>query len=208
MYSAKQKAIRAFLLWVDTFEDQVNLQLVKSQQVLDLWNKLETRMREIRLSLSHNQEANRISKAEKSSWLDLDYLLGRNSHAFRSMDYRFKGVEANYGHIIRPAREYLQATGVQVQSISEALRRIRAYLTSSMARGSRATFDIQLAVTHISESYTKLSGTQRLNDLWHDKAREALGRPKESNGAIVYDYTDVFEADMFSDEPRKSMKNG
>lgn len=105
LYSAKQKAIRAFLLWVDTFEDQVNLQLVESQQVLNLWNELETRMREIRLSLSHNQEAHRITKAEKSSWLDLDYLLGRNSHAFRSMDNQFKGVEANYGHIIRPARE-------------------------------------------------------------------------------------------------------
>jgi len=54
LYFAKQKTIRAFLLWLDTFEDEVNLQLVESQQVLDLWNELETRMRELRLRLSHN----------------------------------------------------------------------------------------------------------------------------------------------------------
>ncbi len=141
MYSAKQKAIRAFLLWLDTFEDQVNLQLVESQQVLDLWNELETRMREIRLSLSHNQKADRNTKDGRSGWLDLDYRLGRNSYAFRSIDNRLRGVEANYGHI-RSAREYLQVTRVQVQSISEVLQEIRAYLTSSMAGGSRAILDI------------------------------------------------------------------
>lgn len=207
MYSAKQKAIRAFLLWLDTFEDQVNLQLVESQQVLDLWNELETRMREIRLSLSHNQKADRNTKDGRSGWLDLDYRLGRNSYAFRSIDNRLRGVEANYGHI-RSAREYLQATRVQVQSISEVLQEIRAYLTSSMAGGSRAILDIQLAVNHFNGSYTKLSETERLIAVWHDKGTGARGRSRESNGAIVLDYTNVFEADFLSDEPQKSTKNG
>ena len=207
MYSAKQKAIRAFLLWLNTLEDQVNLQLVESQQVLDLWNELETRLREIRLKLSHYKEADRNTKAGRSGWLDLDYLLGRNSYAFRSIDNRFREVEANYAHI-RLAREYLQATGVQFRCISEVLRRIRAYLTSSMARGSRVTFDIQVAVSHFSESYTKLSETERLIAVWHDDGMEALRRPEESNAAIVLDYTNVFEAGFLSDEPQKSTKNG
>lgn len=68
-------------------------------------------MREIRLTLNHNQEADGNTKAELSSWLGLNYLLGRNSHAFRSIDNRLRDVEAKYGHF-RSSREYLQATGV------------------------------------------------------------------------------------------------
>lgn len=66
------------------------------------------------------------------------------------------------------------------------------YLTSSEARGSRATFDIQLADNHFHESYTELFGTERHIAKWHDRETEARQRPKEANGAIVYDYPQMF----------------
>ena len=185
--SLEVRMAKAYIRWLDALEHEIDLQLLKSDQLLAQFQNLGGRLRDLKVSLSMDRENDKNTKAELFKWGDYNYWFGWNAEALLPIKRRLTVAEKNYAHI-KLAQEYLFSTNIQMKEVSRNIRKIRALIRSSVVRDSRTEFEIHAAVTHVGKSFVDLNNTQRAIAVVQEKHVKALGSLIVRNGSIIIDY--------------------
>ena len=190
--------ITIYKSWLNAIEHENNLLLIKSKQFLTQLRDLESRLRDVKLSLHLNHENNKSNKTNLSNWRDIDFLLERNEKALRSINRRLKIVEKNHAHV-RVAQQYFLSTNIQLKKLNRNIQNIRMYLRSSMIYDNRNSFDMRSTISHINKSFVNFNNTQRFITIVQKKYVKALRRSIIKNNVIMIDFVEtIFKSDSLS----------
>ena len=79
------KMIKVYQKWMNVLETENNLHLIQSQQILDQFDDLEGRLREIKFAFHMANEEGKDNKSNLSGWLNYGYWTGHNIKFFASL---------------------------------------------------------------------------------------------------------------------------